>query len=383
MRSRLVLFLLTLLAAACSPDPQPAWLGTPEHVAPGVELYRATDPTLTTPVGPTSAYLLRLDPEQVWLTSALANETILGAEPVDRIAARHGAVAAVNGGFFDEIGEPLGVLKVAGELVSDTGTLKGAVIIRSRGDGPTALSFDRLTVRMSLRYQADGRTWTVPIDGVDTTRVRGRLMLYTPRYHANTDTAPNGTEWIIGANPLRVLDVRSDEGRAPIPRDGFALSYGGLSIPDALIALMPGVEVVFDTAWQPEHPESIGHIDTADHIIGGAGLLRRAGTVVDDWEAERLQPDTFTDVRHPRTVIGLDRRGFIWLAAIDGRQPNRSVGMTFADLQGLSDRLELTDALNLDGGGSTTMVVDGEVVNQPSDPAGPRPVSDAILVMRR
>jgi exopolysaccharide biosynthesis protein len=54
--------------------------------------------------------------------------------------------------------------------------------------------------------------------------------------------------------------------------------------------------------------------------------------------------------------------------------------MTFADLMTLADRLELRDALNLDGGGSTTMVVKGVVVNKPSEASGARAVSDAIIV---
>ncbi len=57
--------------------------------------------------------------------------------------------------------------------------------------------------------------------------------------------------------------------------------------------------------------------------------------------------------------------------------------MNFAELETLCDRLQLTDALNLDGGGSTTMVVKGKIVNQPSDAAGPRPISDAILATVR
>jgi exopolysaccharide biosynthesis protein len=57
--------------------------------------------------------------------------------------------------------------------------------------------------------------------------------------------------------------------------------------------------------------------------------------------------------------------------------------MTFAELVGLCTRLELQDAINLDGGGSTTLVVKGAIVNKPSDAAGPRPVSDAILVKSR
>ena len=96
-----------------------------------------------------------------------------------------------------------------------------------------------------------------------------------------------------------------------------------------------------------------------------------------------MNPVKFINMRHPRTVIGVDRSGFIWLAAVDGRQPEHSVGMTLEELERLCDRLQLTDALNLDGGGSTTMVVRDAIVNRPSDVGGPRRVSDAILVKPR
>ena len=81
-------------------------------------------------------------------------------------------------------------------------------------------------------------------------------------------------------------------------------------------------------------------------------------------------------------MVGVDRSGFVWLAVVDGRQ-EASVGMSFVELQRLADRLELTDALNLDGGGSSTMVVRGKIVNRPSDATGPRAVSDAIGVTVR
>ncbi len=121
-------------------------------------------------------------------------------------------------------------------------------------------------------------------------------------------------------------------------------------------------------------------LDEAAHIVNGAGLLRREGEVLRDWKVEGLNAEAFTNARHPRTMVGVDREGFIWLAAVDGRQPTYSIGMTFDEMQRLCDRLGLVSALNLDGGGSTTMVVKGQIVNRPSDPAGARPVSDAILV---
>jgi exopolysaccharide biosynthesis protein len=82
-------------------------------------------------------------------------------------------------------------------------------------------------------------------------------------------------------------------------------------------------------------------------------------------------------------MLGVDRAGFAWLVTVDGRQPDLSAGMTLLELQALARRIGLTDALNLDGGGSTTMVITGNVVNSPSDPTGPRTVSDVLLVMAR
>jgi hypothetical protein len=371
-----------VVAVACRVAPErQSFLELVEEVDPGVVWYRTADSSLVAGAGPIAVSLLRLDPTRVWLASALSNDRVLDAEPVDGIAARHGAIAAINGGFFNRNnGEPTGLLKVGGELVSDASRLKGAVVITNLPTGQMALEFDRLSAKLTMRFHAGGRDWEVPIDGVDTTRERGKLMLYTPAYHEDTDTAPTGTEWTLTGDPLRVAEVRPASGQTPIPRRGAALSYGGLDLPAALTALSAGVTVAFETRWTSLGEVPIDSLDRSDHIINGAGLLRRRGQPLVDWDDEGLNPATFVDARHPRTLIGTDREGFIWLAAVDGRQADYSIGMTFADLQRLCDRLALTDALNLDGGGSTTMVVEGRVVNRPSDPTGPRPVSDAIVV---
>ena len=387
VRRRLVLAAALALAAACVNPPQPGF-GTAQVIAPGVELYRTTDQSLVDPAGPIAAYLLKLDPAKVRLKSVLSNDEVMYAERVGDIAARHGAVAAINGGFFNvKNGEPMGLLKVAGELVSDNTLLKGAVIIRSPAEGATTLAFDQLSAKMSVTFTgADGKPITLPIDGVDTTRERGKLMLYTPAYHADTDTAPSGTDWIIDApngSPLTVIAVRTNEPKAPIPRKGAVLSFGGTDLPEPLEDLVDGSTVTFSTSWKSLNHTPVDVLEQSDHIVNGAGLLRRNGVALAEWSVENLIPATFTHFRHPRTLIGVDARGFIWLVAVDGRQADHSVGMAFSDLQRLCDRIGLRDALNLDGGGSTTMWVNGQVINRPSDPAGPRAVSDAILVMAR
>jgi len=141
VRRRLVLAAALALAAACANTPQSGF-GTAQVIAPGVELFRTSDQSLVDPAGPIAAYLLKLDPAKVKLTSVLSNDEVMNAERVADIAARHGAIAAVNGGFFNiKNGEPMGLLKVAGELVSDNTLVKGAVIRRGArvGGGATLL----------------------------------------------------------------------------------------------------------------------------------------------------------------------------------------------------------------------------------------------------
>ncbi len=135
---------------------QAGWLSAGEIIAPGVTFHTSTDTTLVEPSAPVQVSLLRLDPVRIRLTSLLSNDQVMYAEPVLEMAARAKAVAAVNAGFFNvNNGEPVGLLKVAGVLVSDTPVTKGAVGIWSPESGRTELAFDQMSARIDLRI---GRT---------------------------------------------------------------------------------------------------------------------------------------------------------------------------------------------------------------------------------
>ena len=182
--------------------------------------------------------------------------------------------------------------------------------------------------------------------------------------------------------------------------DGRVL--GVTALPRGAVGILPAegrqpIRLVFDQLALVNHPSRTGQFvyrprlgtslkdwSRSPDIVGGAGLLRRAARTLRpmEWVPERTG-EGFRRDRHPRTMIGVGRGGVIWLITVDGRNPAVSLGMTFAELQRLAVRVGLRDALNLDGGGSTTMVVRGEVVNHPSDPTGPRKVSDGILVFSR
>lgn len=370
--------LLANTAAGCRGTEE--GLGRPEAIAPGVRLYAVSDTALLDAPGPLAVQALRLNPARVRLKSALAQGEVMGTETVPDMAARHGAIAAVNAGFFAPNGDPTGVLQVDRELVSDRAAPRGAVAITAGRGGRAALLFDRVSATASLRVETAEDAGSHPIAGIDTTRRRGRLMLFTPKYHAHTDTAANGIEWVLDGSPLTVRERRTDAGSTPIPPSGAVLSYGGLDPPPPLETLDAGDEVRIERTFQTSLGTPAEAWDRAEHVIGGAGLLVRDGEPLADWTAEDLRPP-FTAERHPRTVIGIDRAGDIWLVTVDGRNPQLSAGMTFAELQRLAARLRLVHALNLDGGGSTTMVVRGRIVNTPSDSTGPRKVSDALLVL--
>jgi hypothetical protein len=233
-----------------------------------------------------------------------------------------------------------------------------------------------------VSFEADGQPHTFPITGIDTTRLRGHLMLFTPRYHVDTDTAPAGTEWMLDGSPLQVQARQQGVGKTVIPRSGAVLSFGGTDLPTPLDLLTVGRSVEIRRRYEAVLGTPETEWETADHIVGGAGLLVRNGRPISDWEVERFR-EGFTTERHPRTMIGVIEDGTVWLVTVDGRQPGSSVGMTFAELQRLALGLGLQNALNLDGGGSTTMVVGGQVVNSPSDLVGARAVSDVLLVQER
>ncbi len=373
---------LAVAAAGCPPETT-FNLGKAEPVSDGVQLYRLSDPSLLSPPGAVAVQILRLDPSKVDLQSATAQDRVVALETVPEMAARHHALCAINAGFFVvKNGDPAGVLEVGGELVSDSTLTRGAIgILRRRGQ-PVRLLFDRVSASVALRYRSGDEEFTVPIDGVDTTRERSKAMLYTPRFGPDSDTASTGVEWQLGGSPLRVLDRRPNAGKTPIPRDGAVLSFGGTVLPTSLEHLDRDQVVALDTRFQTTRGSLPEQWAEAADVVGGAGLLVHKGRALADWSEEKLRQG-FNTERHPRTIIGTSKNGTIWLITVDGRNPQVSLGMTFTELQHLAAGLNLVNALNLDGGGSTTMVVNGKIVNHPSDAAGPRKVSDGLIVVPR
>ena len=119
-------------------------------------------------------------------------------------------------------------------------------------------------------------------------------------------------------------------------------------------------------------------------VLGGGGRILGNGKIVREGvgEQEGIREKFFAD-RHPRTFVGFDRdTTSIFLCTVDGRQES-SVGMTFREMGEFLLEIEAWNALNLDGGGSSTMVIDGAVVNAPSDATGERPAANSLQLISK
>jgi exopolysaccharide biosynthesis protein len=123
-------------------------------------------------------------------------------------------------------------------------------------------------------------------------------------------------------------------------------------------------------------------------VINGGPRLLRDGRAQISAEAEGFDHPgdpgffyAFALRRNPRTIAGVTRDGRLLLVAVDGRAPGYSAGLSFAEEAAVMRALGADDAVNLDGGGSTTMTIRGTVVTRPSDATGERPVGDAVLLL--
>lgn len=274
-------------------------------------------------------------------------------------------LVALNGDFFARqgpcLGDPEGLCIRDGELVSAPNG-KSAFWIgpdRSFHLGPV----------VSLLSMIGPEGASVPI-GLNEER-QERPVLYTPVLGARTPSA-NGTEWVLLAEPGTGMPVRPglrsrfrlesvhSGGNTPIPSRGVVLSWPEqFELPGPI---RPGSIWTLSTETRPD----LRQVSTA---LGGGPALLKDG-----------QPTQFqsSDARHPRSAIGWNARHF-FLVQVDGRQPGVSVGMSLSELATHMARLGCTDALNLDGGGSSTLWARGQVMNTPCE-GSERPMGNALLI---
>ena len=332
--------------------------------------------------------LLRLDLAKVRIDVVHAMDEAIGVEKTSSIATRYGALAAINAGFFRldnslYAGDAAGVFYVDYKLLSESGNNRVALFIANK---PGGTEVDIAHIEIGQRFELSGKEFD--FSGINRERKEDEIILYTPEFHRTTLTDKSGTE--IAVRSGENYGVRNGAGSSVVPENGFIISLSGKMREEVLRHAKVGRKVSIQTLVlygvsprfpRPETDGTSRAFDTAEDIVGGVPQLIRDGKIDITWEKEKSSK-AFVETRHPRTAVAKLKDGKFLMITVDGRS-ELSGGIGLQDLAEYLLSLGATDAMNLDGGGSTTMFVDGKVVNRPSDKDGERKVSDALLITPR
>jgi hypothetical protein len=368
------------------------------ELAPGVEYRHFIDRR-----GPLIAHLIRIDLRRsdLEIRHVRAHDQLRGRETVSSmvrrgktVSGRDTILAAVNADFFDlKTGETENNQVVDGEW------WKGLKVTDSPYD-----TYDNVHIQFALdaarhpfidRYILDGKAWdrsptATPITTVNRnpSGVPEGVALYTSRFGTVTprDTARPTVEApmiAVGHRGDTLLFVRRGELRSAsgssIPPGGATLAgYGDRA--KEVGAMADGDTIRIMLAALPRPPFGA----PLSLIVGGwPRILHDGANVALESATVEGTISRNAEARHPRTAVGFSRDSTtLFLLVVDGRS-ERSVGVTLVELAAMLRQLGAWQAMNFDGGGSTTMVVGGAVVNAPSDPTGERDVGSALAVVRK
>lgn len=350
---------------------------------------------------PVKINLLRLDLTKVRLDVVHAMDAAIGTETVSSMATKRGAFAAINAGFFrlDKspfLGDAAGVLMINRKLLSESINNRIALAI-SNEKNKTEIIFGHLTTKSRINFSKNN---VFSLSGINRERRNSEIILYKPDFHPNTLTGTGGTEIIFKIKcrtpkkpapaefcTAKIIEIREQTGSTQISADNYVVSIGNEAPREVesflgYVKKYPDSDLFrFENEFILDEAVKKNAFEKAEDIIGGVPQLIKNGKIEITWEQEKSSK-AFVETRHPRTAVAKLKDGKFLMITVDGRQAE-STGINLQSLAEILLELGATDAMNLDGGGSTTMFLNGKVVNKPSDKEGERKVSDAILVFPR
>jgi hypothetical protein len=373
----------------------------------GAAVYRGWDGE-PTDRGPWRIDVLTIDPHRFrGALRASYGPDLENREKTSQLVAAAGATAGVNAGFFvldpnaGAPGDPAGVGVYDGRLLSEPVGTRPSLVIRDSGSR-TGIA------RLTWQGKVAGRGASIPLDGInrvpdlirncggtaddtptslplhDTTCMDDdELVAFTGEFSGKTPGGA-GLEAVLDRHG-RVREVRSPRGGA-LPEGGSSVQATGRYVSQLAELAKTGGQLRIQAVLKDADGRTVSPSTSTSILNGGPELVRDGRphvTVAADGMVQPGNPSFYygwVHKRNPRTLAGVDAVGRTVLVTADGRSTG-ALGLSIPESAAVAKALGLRDAINLDGGGSTTMVADGHVINAPSDATGERPVGDALLVL--
>ena len=298
---------------------------------------------------PLTSYLVSVAPDaRLELRPFSAAGLYNGRGSIAKQAKARGLLAAINASYFDTDGWVIGNVKDGGNFAAMDATPRS---------GYAASGTDKRIIK-DIAYNGtaqlpDGRSLT--IKGMNRARIANDLVLYNSYYALTTKTNQYGREVKLKNNHVIAI---STAGNMALEPETVVLSGHGVNA-DALAALHLGDYVPLT--------QTLGSAaaDSAKMLVSGGPLLVEQGRVNVRSVEEQIAPDIARG-RAPRTAVGIKKDGTLLLLVVDGRSAVSS-GLTLEELARYFVRLGADSAVNFDGGGSSELVINGSIVNKPSD----------------
>ncbi len=279
-----------------------------------------------------------------------------GTAPLVEIARNAGAVAAINGGYFNRNNRlPLGAIRSNSQWLSGPILNRGAIAWNDSGQ----FYFGRLTLNEQLLV---GTNPPIPILHLNSGYVQAGVSRYTSAW-GNTYTTMTNNETILTVENNRITK-RTDvptlgQQSEPIPQNGYLLVLRGNANTIAN-TLVPNTPVRLQSATLPSE------FNRYPHIISAGPLLLANRQIVLDGEGEKFSP-AFIAQRAVRSAICTTNNGNILIAAVHNRAAG--AGPTLQEHAQLMQSMGCVNALNLDGGSSTSLYLGGRLVDRSGNTA--------------
>lgn len=295
-------------------------------------------------------YSLSLEPQSATIlpVGAFPSQSP-GIKPPTAIAEQWQTTALLNGGFFNRNNQlPLGALRYNQQWLSGPILGRGAIGWDDQGN----ITFDRLTLQATAIANGQSRT----IDTLNSGYVKAGIARYTRDWGSQYTTLIDNEIIVIVQND-QVIEQRrlgtAGQDAVSIPPNGYLLVFRAFNSAAADFSL--GAAVTLTQQAQPVAFEQF------PHILGAGPLLLSNGRRVLDAQKEGFSQN-FIQGTAPRSVVARTSTGQLKLIAIQDRVGGR--GPTLVETTQILQKLGCTEALNLDGGSSSSLYLSGQLINR-------------------
>lgn len=314
-------------------------------VAPGIKHIKLTRVYQGRPVKINVVEVNQSLNSNIEISPKLSSSHLSSKSTITSIAKRKNSIVAINGTYFKpQTGVPLGTLMINKKMY--TGPIYNRVAMGF---------FDKGFDMARIEFNANLRTskGDIKIDNINQPRMLSTYVLaYTPEWGAFAPPSPKyGIQIAIEDNRITSISTQT----LPIPQNGYVI-----------VGPKEKLEKIFKARSVKVDVKTIPNWDNVNHIISGGPYLIKNGEIFIDITEQKLGA---IGGKNPRTAIGYTQDGNLIMVAVDGRE-GASVGMTLRELAGFMQSIGCVNAMNLDGGGSTVMYVNGHVVNMPKVKGG-------------